>query len=146
MGDFYNELANLPYTIKHYLDLSFVVFQDWAEKTARVIREAFTAVFNWLAEQFNMISNKITAMWDKAKALGESVKNFFGFGSSATPTSAPVTPAESMPDRSTSMNQSNSFNINVNAPGADGRRIADQIRNEFNRKPLFDMDGALAPG
>jgi hypothetical protein len=51
-----------------------------------------------------------------------------------------------MPDRSTSMNQSNSFNINVNAPGADGRRIADQIRNEFNRKPLFDMDGALAPG
>jgi hypothetical protein len=93
-----------------------------------------------------MIGNKIAAIWDKAKALGESVKNFFGFGSAATPTSAPVTPSESMPDRSTSMNQSNSFNINVNAPGADGRRIADQIRNEFNRKPLFDMDGALAPG
>ena len=146
MGDFFNELANLPSTIEHYTDLAFKVFQDWAEKTARVIREAFTAVFNWLAEQFNVISNKITAMWDKAKALGESVKSFFGFGSAASPTSAPVTPSESMPDRSTSMNQSNNFNINVNAPGADGRRIADQLRNEFNRKPLFDSDGALAPG
>lgn len=40
----------------------------------------------------------------------------------------------------------NTYNINVTTqPGADGRRIADQIRAEMQRKPLFDMDGALAP-
>ena len=40
---------------------------------------------------------------------------------------------------------SNVYNINVTAPGADGKRIADQIRTEFQRKPLFDSDGALVP-
>ena len=121
-------------------------FTQWATNTATAIRDSFAAVFAWLISHFDMIGNKLNAMWNKAKALGESVKSFFGFGSAASPTSAPVTPPESMPDRSTSMNQSNNFNINVNAPGADGRRIADQLRNEFNRKPLFDSDGALAPG
>jgi hypothetical protein len=143
IGNFWNSVKN---SFGRNFEVMITAFQDWAENTARVIREAFAAVFDWLGAQFDKLGNKLNEMWNKAKALGESVKNFFGFGSSATPTSAPITPTESMPDRSTSMNQSNSFNINVNAPGADGRRIADQIRNEFNRKPLFDMDGALAPG
>jgi hypothetical protein len=147
MGD---ALNNLVWFITEDIPHAFTelgnTITTFATNASNAIRDAFASVFAWLITQFDMIGNKIAAIWDKAKALGESVKNFFGFGASATPTSAPVTPAESMPDRSTSMNQSNSFNINVNAPGADGRRIADQIRNEFNRKPLFDMDGALAPG
>lgn len=147
MGD---ALNNLVWFITEDLPHAFTelgnTITTFATNASNAIRDAFASVFAWLINQFDMIGNKIAAIWDKAKALGESVKSFFGFGSAASPTSAPVTPAESMPDRSTSMNQSNNFNINVNAPGADGRRIADQLRNEFNRKPLFDMDGALAPG
>ncbi len=38
------------------------------------------------------------------------------------------------------------YNINVNAPGSNGDDIADRIRRAFERKPLFDSDGALVPG
>lgn len=131
-------IERLPDTIAEATDRAFNAVRDWAVNSGNAIRDAFTAVFDWLLVKFDMIGAN-------AKALGESVKNFFGFGGVTPSSSAPVTPAESMPDRSTSQNQSNNFNINVNAPGADGRRIADQLRNEFNRKPLFDMDGALAP-
>lgn len=40
----------------------------------------------------------------------------------------------------------NTYNINVNAPGANGEDIAERIRRAFERKPLFDSDGALVPG
>jgi hypothetical protein len=40
----------------------------------------------------------------------------------------------------------NTYNINVNAPGADGADIAERIRRAFERQPLFDSDGALVPG
>lgn len=147
MGD---ALNNLVWFITEDIPHAFTelgnTITTFATNASNAIRDAFASVFAWLINRFDMIGNKIAAIWNKAKALGESVKSFFGFGSAASPTSAPVTPRESMPDRSTSMNQSNNFNINVNAPGADGRRIADQLRNEFNRKPLFDSDGALAPG
>lgn len=43
--------------------------------------------------------------------------------------------------RNTTGNKTANYNINVVAPGGDGRRIADGIRDEFTRKPLFDMDG-----
>ena len=40
----------------------------------------------------------------------------------------------------------NTYNINVTAPGANGDDIAERIRRSFQTKPLFDSDGALAPG
>jgi len=40
----------------------------------------------------------------------------------------------------------NNYNINVNAPGANGDDIAERIRRSFERKPLYDSDGALVPG
>jgi hypothetical protein len=40
----------------------------------------------------------------------------------------------------------NTYNINVNAPGANGDEIAERVRRSFQRKPLYDSNGALAPG
>jgi hypothetical protein len=77
--------------------------------------------------------------------FGSRVKSFFGFGGdTASSTAAPVTPSGSMPPQASTANQTNHWSINVNAPGGDGRRIADSIRNEFNSKPLYDMD-SFAP-
>ena len=40
----------------------------------------------------------------------------------------------------------NTYQINVTTPpGADGAEIGRSIRREFQRKPLYDMDGALLP-
>ena len=45
-----------------------------------------------------------------------------------------------------SSNTTNTYNINVTAPGANGDDIAERIRRAFERKPLYDSDGALVPG
>ena len=117
-----------------------------ASEAANLIRSVFESVLNWLGEKFDMIGQKIAGIFAGAKSLGNSVMEFFGLGSTASTTTAPaLTPAETMPARSPNYNQSNSFNINVTAPGGDGRRIADSIRSEFNRKPLYDMDSFMSP-
>lgn len=117
-----------------------------ASEAANLIRSVFESVLNWLGEKFDMIGQKIAGIFNGAKSLGNSVMEFFGLGSSPTASTAPaLTPAETMPARSPNYNQSNSFSINVNAPGGDGRRIADSIRSEFNRKPLYDMDSFMSP-
>ncbi len=113
---------------------------DGSLKAAKVMGDAFIGVFNWIGEKIDMVLGKIEALGNGALNFGKKIGDFFGFGGGATSATAPITPKESMPGNKTSMNQNNNFNINVNAPGADGRRIADQLRNEFNRKPLYDMD------
>jgi ABC-type transporter Mla subunit MlaD len=57
------------------------------------------------------------------------------------PNSSGRTPAIEKPQSS----NSNIININVTAPGADGTKIARDVRTALNRKPLFDSDGALLP-
>lgn len=111
------------------------------------IKLAFSEFFDWIGSKFDWIGSKITGLWEKAKALGGSIKGFFSFGGEdATGQVAPMVRPEKMsaPGGSKATSQ-NTWNINVNAPGADGKRIADQIRTEFQRKPLFDSDGALVP-
>jgi hypothetical protein len=126
----------------------FIGFNKWiieeTPKAAKVMGDAFIGVFKWIGEKIDMVLGKIEALGNGALNLGKKIGDFFGFGGGASPTAAPVTPKENMPGNKTSMNQNNNININVNAPGADGRRIADQLRNEFNRKPLYDMD-SFAP-
>jgi hypothetical protein len=117
---------------------------DGSLKAAKVMGDAFIGVFNWIGEKIDMVLGKIEALGNGALNFGKKIGDFFGFGGGAATTTAPITPKESMPGNKTSMNQNNNFNINVNAPGADGRRIADQLRSEFNRKPLYDMD-SFAP-
>jgi len=94
---------------------------------------------------FDWITSKLNGMISGFDRFGQSVKSFFGFGGeSSSGSSAPITPSSSMPPRVSGATQNNNWNINVNAPGGDGRRIADSIRSEFNRKPLYDMD-SFAP-
>lgn len=122
-----------------------VTMIDGSVRAAKIIGDAFLGVFKWLGDQFDMVLGKIEALGNGALNLGKKISDFFGFGAPAAAPAKPVTPPSAMPSPKTSNNQNNNFNINVTAPGGDGRRIADSIRNEFNRKPLFDMDGALAP-
>ncbi len=126
-----------------------MVFEDLkvkAKAAADVLKFAFEEALNFIASKFDAITAKITALWEKAKQLGADIGSFFGISEGSTSAAPPIVKPEAMPSSSTSQTQNNSFNINVNAPGGDGRRIADQLRQEFNRKPLFDMDGALVPG
>jgi hypothetical protein len=123
----------------------FIGIIDGAKKAATEMKDAFVFVFTWMGQQFDLLGSKISAMWDKAKSLGDSVKNFFGFGSNEGKAGQiPVTPREAMPSSTSNATQNNNFNINVTAPGGDGRRIADELRSEFNRKPLYDMN-SFAP-
>lgn len=117
-----------------------------ASEAANLIRSVFESVLNWLGEKFDLIGQKIAGIFEGAKRLGNSVMEFFGLGTTTSTSTAPaLTPADTMPARSPNYNQSNNFNINVTAPGGDGRRIADSIRSEFNRKPLYDMDSFMSP-
>jgi hypothetical protein len=111
------------------------------------MKEAFASLFTWLTAKFDAVGRKITEMWNSVKGLGQGVMEFFGVGPGPAPLApaAPLVKPENMsgPDRSTS---SNTYQINVTTPpGADGARIADEIRSSFQRKPLFDSDGALLP-
>lgn len=110
---------------------------------AKTIRDAFTGVFDWIGTKFD-------ELLAKASSLGSKIKGFFSFGfggGGETSMKAPtVAPAESMPARDRSMSQNNEINIRIDAPGQDGTGIARQLRQELNRRPLFDTDGALVPG
>lgn len=110
---------------------------------AKTIREAFTGVFDWIGTKFD-------ELLAKASNLGSKIKGFFSFGFGGKETSmntAPtVAPPDSMPARDRATAQNNTVNIKVDAPGQDGLGIARQLRQELNRKPLFDTDGALVPG
>jgi len=117
------------------------------DETIASIKQTFTDLFAWLTAGFNAVIAKITGMWNKVKELGASIKGLLSFGGDDAPAVAPqIMKPENMAapggDKRTS---NNTWNINVTAPGADGRRIADQIRTEFQRKPLFDSDSALVP-
>lgn len=110
---------------------------------AKDIRDAFTSVFDWIGTKFDDLYNK-------AAALGAAIKGFFSFGGGGKETSmntAPsVAPPDSMPARDRGTAQNNEINIRIDAPGQDGTGIARQLRQELNRRPLFDTDGALVPG
>jgi hypothetical protein len=62
------------------------------------------------------------------------------------PKEAPPATKEDLLEFLKPQSSNNTFNINVNAPGANGDDIAERIRRTFERKPLFDSDGALVPG
>lgn len=62
------------------------------------------------------------------------------------PQPAPAATKEDILEILKPQSSNNTYNINVNAPGADGDRIAERIRRAFEQKPLFDSDRALAPG
>ena len=152
LGGIINEASNAIgrniEALMQIIDEFFTGIATKAGEAVNAIKGAFTGVFAWLGAEFDALGNKITGMWDRAKSLGNSIRGFFGGGD--TPKGAlkgpALAPAGALPpvDRSTSQN--NNFNIRIDAPGADGRRIADELRGELKRKPLFDYDGALVPG
>jgi hypothetical protein len=111
-----------------------------------VVKAAFQSFFTWLSNQWNLVGAAIDGMWNRAKSLGDTVKGLFSFGGSPAPSGPPIAPPANMPspDRSTSMN--NKVDIHVNTNATDGRTFGQQLRQELQRKPLFDMDGALVPG
>lgn len=118
------------------------------DETVASIKQTFTDLFAWLTSGFDAITSKITGMWSKVKELGASVKGFLGFGDAPAPAvpGGQIVKPENMSAPGGNSTSSNTYQINVNTqPGADGRRIAEQIRGEFQRKPLFDSDGALVP-
>jgi hypothetical protein len=62
------------------------------------------------------------------------------------PPDAPPATKEDLIEFLKPQSSNNTYNINVNAPGANGDDIAERIRRSFERKPLYDSDGALVPG
>lgn len=133
--------------------LSYEAFIQWNIEKSAQLRQAVGEIFASIGEAmingfktaFEWIETKLNALMTTFSDFGSRVKSFFGFGGdTASSTAAPVTPSGSMPPQASTANQTNHWSINVNAPGGDGRRIADSIRNEFNSKPLYDMD-SFAP-
>lgn len=111
-------------------------------RSAQDVKDAFTGVFDWIGQKFDELVGK-------AAELGRRIKNFFTFGgggeSAANSMRVPtVAPPEAMPGAE-QRTANNTVNIKIDAPGQDGAGIARQLRQELNRKPLFDYDGALVP-
>lgn len=119
------------------------------DETVASIKQTFSDFFDWIKSGFDAVGSRINAMWNKVKAMGASVRGIFSWGGGddgKTSRVAPLVRPEAMAAPGGSKGTANNtWNINVNAPGADGKRIADQIRSEFQRKPLFDSDTALVP-
>lgn len=130
-------------------------FSEWFGSVKRFgtecvdgMRAAFTAFFDWISSKFSEIGDKIAGMWNKAKELGDKLKNFFTFGGGEQAANAsfkPLSPTSDMPARATASTQNNNVNIHVTTPAQNGAQFGRELRQEINRKSLFDMDGALVP-
>lgn len=113
------------------------------------LKAGFDSFFTWITSKFDAIGEKITTMWDRAKKLGESIKGFFSFGGAEGAANVPVTPltpSDGMPAQASTGTQNNNVNIHVNTPAQNGAQFGRELRQEIQRKPLFDMSGALVPG
>lgn len=108
------------------------------------IKLIFNEFFGWLEAQWNRVGEAIDRMWNRAKSLGDSIKNLFSF-SPASVQGPAIAPPESMPARDTRTSMNNKVDIHVNTTATDGRAFGQQLRQELQRKPLFDMDGVLVP-
>lgn len=140
----------------NFLDRNVKAIQTTAGEVVGKIKEPFVEFFNW-------IDTKITEVGSQLKKLIPSgLSDFFGLGEGkptsfnsapSSPFESPlpisIAPAGSLPPPDRRMSQNNSFNskfdIHVYGTGKDGPQIAQEIRREFQRKPLFDMDGVLYP-
>jgi hypothetical protein len=138
---------------------------EWKTKLGEVMDEAGAKImgalkpaFDWIGAQFDRISGVLTAFLDKISAGTNKVREFFGGGVSLGTTSfqpsgasiaggAILMPPQTLQSTNSggSKTQTNNFNISVHAPGANGAEIANGIRSEVRRKPLYDMQSVLAP-
>jgi hypothetical protein len=142
-------------------------------KTMEAIRNVLKNVCDWIDNRIEITSKKLYDMLpDWARGLvdymsfdGVSSKPNYSLpktpygsilgnppkGTGTIPLSlpqpdAPPATKEDLLEFLKPQSSNNTYNINVNAPGANGDDIAERIRRAFERKPLFDSDGALAPG
>ena len=138
---------------------------EWKDTVSRVMDEAGAKImsalrpaFDWIGAQFDRIAAVCQSFLDKITAGTEAVRNFFGSGANAgvvsmQPSGASIAggailmPPQVLQSTNSggSKTQNNNFNISVNAPGANGADIANGIRAEVKRKPLYDMQSVLAP-
>ena len=125
-------------------DKFFRDMKDAAQLAVVKIKEAFAELFGWLEAQWNRVGAAIDEMWNRAKSLGDKVKNFFSFSPASVQAPA-IAPPEAMPARDTRTSMNNKVDIHVQTAATDGRAFGQQLRQELQRKPLFDMDGALVP-
>lgn len=79
------------------------------------------------------------------KGIGSSVQGFFNGTPEASTATAQIAPVDQMPARDIRTSQTNKVDIHVQTAATDGRAFGQQLRQEIQRKPLFDMDGALVP-
>lgn len=139
---------------------------EWRDTLSRVMDEAGAKImsalkpaFDWIGAQFDRIAAVCQSFLDKISAGTEKIRNFFGAGTSMGTVSlqpsgasiagdairSPIVPPQMMSTTGGAKTQNNNFNISVNAPGANGAEIANGIRAEVKRKPLYDMQSVLAP-
>lgn len=125
-------------------DKFFRDMSDAAGLAVEKIKDVFAQLFGWLEAQWNRVGAAIDGMWNRAKELGDKVKNFFSFSPASVQAPA-ITPPDQMPARDTRTSMNNKVDIHVSTAATDGRAFGQQLRQELQRKPLFDMDGALVP-
>lgn len=127
------------------------------------IKISFTAFFNWFDSKVTEIGSKMKNLWDRVKSIPRGVGDFFGVGAgketsfNSQPVSpfsqmrpAPVPDAASLPAPDRLLSHNNTINntvaIHLSGTGKNGAQLAEELRREIRRKPLFDSDSALLPG
>jgi hypothetical protein len=140
-------------------------------ETMETVRTAVEKAVNWISDKFDMLGEKIRGFLEsigKLTGLGGFFGNYGGEGRDIPSymTARPMGTVQSLaggglPTQSLGVKPqaqasqadlqnfissagtgTNNFNINVNAPGADGQAIGQGIRREIQRKPLYDQQPA----
>jgi uncharacterized protein YoxC len=115
------------------------------------IKTALDPAFKWIGDQFNAISQKIESwiVTPLEKAFNFA-KGIFSSNENAASGKVSLQPREPISQEDLGKLRlggmsTNHYNINVNAPGANGDEIANKIRNNLKLNPLNDGHGVLVP-
>lgn len=107
------------------------------------IQTKFGQMADWIIGKFTSVGDKIKGIWEGVKAWNPFASaDAAPVGQAKT---ASIVPADAMPRAGNDVSQTNNVQVTVNAPGQDGRGIANALRSELQRKPLWDADGVLVP-
>jgi len=140
-------------------------------ETMETVRTAVEKAVNWISDKFDMLGEKIRGFiesigkltglggfFDKPAGVGRDIPSYMtarpmgtvqSLAGGGLPTQSLGVKPQAQASQADLQNfisaagaRTNNFNINVNAPGADGQAIGQGIRREIQRKPLYDLQGA----
>jgi hypothetical protein len=111
------------------------------------LKTFFTGIWDDIAPKWNTFTAPLSKLWDGAKSSVSSVGSLFSSNEARPSISSKLPPLNGAKAAPVTKNQSNSFNITVNAPRTrDAEEVAKLVANKmksYSSAFLFDSVGAV---